>query len=151
MILPVDAAKGFPLVNLSKEPPILIPTEPPTHIIENTTILLENARPNPIPGLDRIHLGMFPPPPPGLTIDPSKMCHVPAGPSVAAVALQPAQPSSYLTLPPPQVLNAITTVEQQKQLMVWGIFLIPIVETYAKVKLIRNFDVAENAKGEQYG
>ncbi|XP_065218946.1 uncharacterized protein Patr-1 [Planococcus citri] len=121
MILPVDAAKGFPLVDLAKEPPMLIPNEAPTHITESTTILLENARTNPIPGLDRIHLGMFPPPPPGLTIDPSKMCHVPAVPSVAAVALRPApapaQPSSYLTLPPPQVLNRITTIEQQKQLM----------------------------------
>ena len=120
MILPVDATKGFPLVDLTKEPPLLMPNEPPTHIIENTTILLDNARPNLMPGLDRMHLGMFPPPPPGLTIDPSKMCHVPAvPPSVAAVNLQPTQPSSYLTLPPPQVLNGIATVEQQKQLQVW--------------------------------
>lgn len=124
MILPVDASKAFPLVDLSKEPPLIIPSEPPTHIIEKTTILLDNARANQsIPGLlgsadGTINRSMFPPPPPGLTIDPSKMCHVPGPPAATVAALQPPQPSSYLTLPPPQVLNGITTVEQQKQLMV---------------------------------
>lgn len=130
MIMPVDAAKNFPMVDLSKEPPSIIPSQPPTHIIENTTILLENAaRVNQnISGLmgsadGAINLSMFPPPPPGLTIDPSKMCHVPPIATASTAAhLSPSQPSSYLTLPPPQALNGVTTVEQQKQLMV-GNFL----------------------------
>lgn len=133
MGIPMDSVKSLPILNLNKEPRMMVgaetaPVPAPAHLIDSAAMLLNSSgngnsggsRVNQnIPGLLGSNDARLIFPPPGLTMDPSKMCHLQPVPSVTSATQQ--QPSSYLTLPPPQVLNGIATVEQQKQLMVSGV------------------------------
>lgn len=102
------------------DPSVLLPSDPTSRLIENPSMLIDGAMSGSnLAALLRnndtgVGMPVFPPPPPGLTIDPSKIVRV----QNTAALQAPPQLSSYLTLPPPQVLNGIITVEQQKQLMV---------------------------------
>ncbi|KAK7582612.1 hypothetical protein V9T40_014057 [Parthenolecanium corni] len=101
------------------DPSVLLPSDPTSRLIENPSMLIDGAMSGSnLAALLRnndtgVGMPVFPPPPPGLTIDPSKIVRV----QNTAALQAPPQLSSYLTLPPPQVLNGIITVEQQKQLM----------------------------------
>lgn len=103
---------------MTLNPAMVSPSETSRHIMENAMLLENPAVRSNIPGLlrsndPRITLNIFPPPPPGLTIDPSKIVRV-----QNSTTLPPQQSTSYLALPPPQVLTGVITIEQQKQLMV---------------------------------
>lgn len=86
---------------------ITLMSDVPTHMVENS-LLMENSISN--SHFPRLNMNIFPPP--GLTIDPSKLCQF-----QNTTTLQSQQrPASYITLPPPQVVNGIVTVERQKQM-----------------------------------
>lgn len=88
---------------------ITLMSDVPTHMVENS-LLMENSISN--SHFPRLNMNIFPPP--GLTIDPSKLCQF-----QNTTTLQSQQrPASYITLPPPQVVNGIVTVERQKQMNV---------------------------------
>lgn len=116
------------------DPSVLVPADPTSRLIENSSMLIDSGMSGSnLAALLRnndvaVAMPVFPPPPPGLTIDPSKIVHV----QNTASLQTPPQLSSYLTLPPPQVLNGIVTVEQQKQLLV--------SQTNILVVLIRKFN-----------
>lgn len=97
-------------LNQAKDQSVILSSETPTHAIENS-LLIENSITN--PSIPRLGVNLFPPP--GLSIDPSKLRHIQ---NAVALQAQHQRPTSHLTLPPPQVVNGIVTVERQKQLMV---------------------------------
>lgn len=102
---------------------ITLTSDAPTHMVENS-LLMENSISN--SHFPRLNMNIFPPP--GLTIDPSKLCQF-----QSTTTLQSQQrPASYITLPPPQVVNGIVTVERQKQMNVSLLKIIIFIEIFLK-------------------
>ncbi len=115
------------------DPNLLVASDSSSRIMDNGSLLLDN--PN-MPGVLRsngdscLGVNIFPPPP-GLTIDPSKIVHVPN--AASGIQSHPHLSTSYLTLPPPQALSGVITMEQQKKLMVR--------KTFPKTAFIAEFKI----------